>query len=127
MGVKMCPVMQTSQEAKLWDGTAPLDWQKLVAPNMETFSGWDFSHFFQVDLELLSTCCSIWLTEFSCSLLTGARLNLTVLDLFRYVPAPTHSLPKAGGGFSFLSHAGYFPGLAPIPMYSTLRILDQAI
>lgn len=35
-----------SQEAKLWDGTAPLDWQKLVAPNMETFSGWDFSHFF---------------------------------------------------------------------------------
>ena len=99
----------------------------VLAPNMETFSGWDFSHFFQVDLELLSTCCSIWLTEFSCSLLTGARLNLTVLDLFRYVPAPTHSLPKAGGGFSFLSHAGYFPGLAPIPMYSTLRILDQAI
>lgn len=42
------------KEAKLWDGTAPLDWQKLVAPNMETFS--------------------------------------------------------------------YFPGLAPIPMYSTLRM-----
>ena len=46
MGVQMCPVIQTSQEEKLWDGTAPLDWQKLVAPNMETFSGWDFSHFF---------------------------------------------------------------------------------
>eukprot|EP00438_Fugacium_kawagutii_P006553 Skav207713 [mRNA] locus=scaffold1347:106699:107531:+ [translate_table: standard] len=28
------------QDAKLWDGTGPLDWQKLVAPNMETFSSW---------------------------------------------------------------------------------------
>lgn len=47
------------QEAKLWDGKGPLDWQKLVAPDMETFSSLaelDFT--FQPRFESLSRACN---------------------------------------------------------------------
>ena len=46
------------QEANLWDGKGPLDWQKLVAPNMETFSpmaALDFT--FQPRFKSLSKAC----------------------------------------------------------------------
>ena len=33
------PILPTLEEAKLWDGNGALDWQKVVAPDMQTFSG----------------------------------------------------------------------------------------
>jgi len=33
------PILPTLEEAKLWDGNGALDWQKVVAPGMQTFGG----------------------------------------------------------------------------------------